>query len=203
MQLQARKFRPRPSEPADNRHLNLGTGVDVAAAGGKSKAGTGVKPKAKANDAMMLSVLQQFRVVVRAVRTHYDRVERRSGLSGAQLWALARIDEQPGLKVGELARALAIHQSTASNMLERLVALGLVSKRRPGGDQRVVTVFATARGKAALKSAPQPLIGVLQQALCDMQPGALRDLHRHLETVLQAMRVRNRAGARSTPLSDM
>lgn len=177
------------------------SGVDVAAAGGKKRAGTGVK--AKADDAMMLAVLQQFRVVVRSVRTHYDRVERRSGLSGAQLWALARIDERPGIKVGELARALAIHQSTASNMLERLVTLRLVTKRRRGSDQRVVTVFTTARGKAALKSAPQPLIGVLQQALSELQPEALQGLHLHLETVVQAMRVRNLARARSTLLSDM
>ena len=152
---------------------------------------------------MMLTVLQQFRVVVRSVRTHYDRVEKRSGVSGAQLWALARIDERPGIKVGELARALAIHQSTASNMLERLVALGLVSKRRAREDQRVVTVLATSRGKAALRSAPQPLIGVLQQALSDLPPAALQGLHVHLHAVIQAMRVKNLAQARATLLSDM
>ncbi len=151
----------------------------------------------------MLAVLQQFRVVVRSVRTHYDHVEKRSGVSGAQLWALTRINERPGIKVGELARALAIHQSTASNMLERLGALKLVKKRREGDDQRVVTVFVTPLGKAALKSAPQPLIGVLQQALSDLAPEALKGLHRHLEAVVQSMRVRDLARARSTPLSDM
>lgn len=153
--------------------------------------------------AMMLAVLQQFRVVVRSVRTHYDHVEKRSGVSGAQLWALARIEATPGMKVGELARALAIHQSTASNMLERLVSLGLVVKRREAEDQRIVTVFATSRGKAALKSAPQPLIGVLQKALSELPPAELKGLHRHLETVIASMRVRDLARARSTPLSDM
>lgn len=152
---------------------------------------------------MMLAVLQQFRVVVRSVRTHYDHVEKQSGVSGAQLWALARIEETPGMKVGELARALAIHQSTASNMLERLVSLGLVVKRREGNDQRVVTVFVTSRGKAALKSAPQPLIGVLQKALSELPPAALKGLHLHLETVIGSMGVRDLARARSTPLSDM
>lgn len=153
--------------------------------------------------AMMLAVLQQFRVVVRSVRTHYDFVEARSGVSGAQLWALARIEERPGIKVGELASALAIHQSTASNMLERLVALGLVTKRRVGDDHRVVSVFIAPRGRTALKAAPQPLIGVLQQALSELPPAALQGLHQNLKTVIEAMGVKDVARARGTPLSDM
>jgi hypothetical protein len=48
----------------------------------------------------MLEVLEQFRVIVKSSRRHYQDVERRAGLSGAQLWALAQIAEQPGARVG-------------------------------------------------------------------------------------------------------
>ena len=161
------------------------------------------KPKTPEDSVAMLAVLQQFRTVVRAIRAHYDRVETNSGVSGAQLWALARIAERPGIKVGVLARALAIHQSTASNMLDRLEKLGLIAKLRGDNDQRMVSIFATPRGEAALKSAPQPLIGVLQKALGELSATQLKGLHQHLQAVIQAMHVKGIAEARSTPLSDM
>ncbi|MBS0338336.1 MAG: MarR family transcriptional regulator [Proteobacteria bacterium] len=152
---------------------------------------------------MMMAVLKQFRVVVRSIRQHYERVEKRSGLSGSQLWAMARINSRDGMTVGELARELGVHPSTASNMLERLASLGLVTKRRAGKDQRVVRIYASAGGKASLKSAPQPLIGVLQQALSQLPPASLRALHAQMSELIEVMKVRDISAAQTTPLSDM
>src|SRR3954468_24900865 len=105
----------------------------------------------------MLDVLAQFRVLFRSVRQHYRRVQRRSGVTGAQLWALAHVAGHPGTKMGELARALAIHPSTASNLVRRLEALALVARRRKGRDQRTVQLYLTGKGGKALGRAPQPL----------------------------------------------
>jgi len=151
----------------------------------------------------MLDVLGQFRIVIKSIRRHYQRVEQQSGVSGAQLWALAHIARHPGSKVGDLATALAIHPSTASNLINRLVSLGLVARKREGRDQRVVRLYPTVRGTAALKRAPQPLIGVLQQALSELPAGGLDGLHRHLDTLIRAMRVKDVRARRSTPLSDV
>src|SRR4051812_5089311 len=60
----------------------------------------------------MLAVLRQFRVIVGALRRHYAIVEERSGVGGAQLWALGEIAAAAELKVGELARGMGIHAST-------------------------------------------------------------------------------------------
>src|SRR5712691_5097431 len=76
----------------------------------------------------MLAVLEQFRILFKSIRRHYHHVERRAGISGAQLWALAEVAADPGVKVGHLARTLAIHQSTASNLLHRLQMLNLRSE---------------------------------------------------------------------------
>src|SRR3954463_8607574 len=102
----------------------------------------------------MLEVLAQFRVVFKSIRRHYQDVERRSGLTGALLWALAEIAGRPGGQVGELARSLAIHQSTASNLVRRLAARGLIARQRRGRDQRAVQLFATKKGLGVLESAP-------------------------------------------------
>lgn len=78
-----------------------------------------------ANHSEMLAVLELFRVVFRSIQRHYRSVQTRAGIGGAQLWALAQVAKSPGLKVGDRARGLAVHQSTASNLirdLSRLIA---------------------------------------------------------------------------------
>ena len=44
-------------------------------------------------------VLKQFRVIFRAVKEHYRKVEKVTGLSGSHVWALAIIDE-PRVRLG-------------------------------------------------------------------------------------------------------
>jgi DNA-binding MarR family transcriptional regulator len=151
----------------------------------------------------MLDVLEQFRVIVRSIRRHYRDVERRAGLSGAQLWALAEVAARPGLKVGELAAVLAVHPSTASNLARRLQRLGLARRERKGRDQRHVRLFTTARGARVLARAPQPSIGVLQQALSSLPAARLRELQRGLARLVALMKVKSLAAARALPLSDM
>ncbi|MFN2646093.1 MAG: MarR family winged helix-turn-helix transcriptional regulator [Burkholderiales bacterium] len=151
----------------------------------------------------MLQVLEQFRIIVKSIRRHYQDVERRAGVSGAQLWALAQIAEQRGCQVGELARALAIHPSTASNLARELEARSLVTRERRGRDQRHVQLFATRKGLKVLKAAPRPLIGVLQQALSELPSARLRALHTALAHVIAAMKTKSVAAARALPLSEM
>jgi DNA-binding MarR family transcriptional regulator len=139
----------------------------------------------------MLAVLAQFRVVFRSIRQHYQRVQLRAGVTGAQLWALAHVAAHPGTKMGELARALAIHPSTASNLVRRLEALALVARRRRGRDQRTVQIFLTGKGANALTHAPEPLIGVLQQALSELPARRLDALAHHLAELIGAMKVKD------------
>jgi DNA-binding MarR family transcriptional regulator len=149
-------------------------------------------PKSAAPDApsdrdAMLAVLRQFRALIRAARMHYRQVERECGVSGAYVWAMDEIAAAPGLRVGELARLLGIHQSTASNMVDKLQATGLVSRMRAAGDQRVVRLRLTARGRKALARAPAPRRGVLQQALASLPAARLAALHRSLALMLTHM----------------
>jgi MarR family transcriptional regulator, organic hydroperoxide resistance regulator len=151
----------------------------------------------------MMRVLQQFRVIFKSIRSHYQQVERRAGLSGAQLWALAEVAKNPGRPVGELARALAVHQSTASNLVRRLERSGMLTRERQGRDQREVQLFASAKGVRVLKRAPRPLIGVLQQALSELPVERLERLHVELERLIALLKVRQAAAARALPLSEM
>jgi len=151
----------------------------------------------------MLEVLEQFRVIVKSIRRHYRDVERRAGVTGAQLWALAQIAGQPGSPVGELARALAVHQSTASNLVRELLKRRLVTRERRGRDLRHVQLYPSKKGLGLLKAAPRPLIGVLQQALSELPAARLVALHAELAHVIALMKGKQVTAARALPLSEM
>jgi DNA-binding MarR family transcriptional regulator len=97
---------------------------------------------------------------------------------------------------------MAIHPSTASNLLRDLEKLALVTKRRQRKDQRAVQLWTTSKGLRMLKRAPRPLIGVLQQALSDSSSSDLKVLHRQLDRLVASMKAKD-TGARSIPLSNL
>jgi len=132
-------------------------------------------------------VLRQFRVVFNSVKTHFRQVERDAGLGGAQLWALSEIAQSPGIGVTELARALDIHQSTASNLVRNLSARGLVDAVRGGADRRSVALHALPAGEALLARAPLPFAGVLPQALASLDAATLQRLEQDLARLIAVL----------------
>lgn len=125
-------------------------------------------------------VLRQFRIVFNSVKTHFRQVEREAGLGGAQLWALSVIAQTPGIGVTELARALDIHQSTASNLVRTLTQRGLISAAREGADRRGVALRALPPAEELLQRAPLPFAGVLPAALSSLDADTLARLETDL-----------------------
>ncbi len=147
------------------------------------------------------AVLQQFRELFRVSQRHFQRIEARCGVSGAQLWALSELDKRPGLTISELARALRIHLSTSSNLLDKLEKQALVRRERRSSDQRLVRVYVTPAGRKILAKCPKPVEGVIPDALGRMPTAALGRLHRDLESLLNLASVRSaRAGMK--PLAE-
>ena len=130
------------------------------------------------------TVLRRFRVVFNAVKSHFRSVETRTGVSGAQLWALGVIQAQPGIGVNDLAQAMDVHQSTASNLVRSLVEGGFVRSQREASDRRLVQLTITAKGGRALAKAPAPFAGVLPQAQKRLDPETLSRLDRDLSRLL-------------------
>jgi DNA-binding MarR family transcriptional regulator len=146
--------------------------------------------------------LRQFRVIFGAVRQHFQAVEKACGVSGAQIWAMAALRQSPGMKVSELAQALSIHASTASNLLDKIEKSGLVRRERNSADQRVVQLYLTAAGEKALENAPQPLTGILTHALGQLSDDALARLNQDLSALIARMGAINIQDAQK-PLSEI
>ena len=145
-------------------------------------------------------MLEEFRVIFKTVRRHFRWVEAQAGVTGAQLWVLARVGSEPGIRVTALARALAIHQSTASNLVERLEALRLLERRRAAEDQRVVRLYLSPAGKRVVKRAPGPAEGVLPDALKRLAPAELQALKKQLTRLTQLMPLKDASGRTDAPL---
>lgn len=146
-------------------------------------------------------VLRQFRVVFNAVKAHFQQVEKAAGIGGAQVWALSVVAAAPGLGVGELARAMDIHQSTASNLVRTLVARQLLSTERDAVDRRAVHLHLSPQGLEVLARAPAPLVGVLPDALNALDETTLARMHDDLATLIKVLGAD--ATAAQTPLAQL
>ena len=132
-------------------------------------------------------VLRRFRIVFNAVKTHFREVEKKAGLAGAQVWALSVVRDHPGIGVSGLARAMDIHQSTASNLLKSLLEQGMVAADRTGADRRAVQLHVSAKGLKILKKAPGPFTGVLPEALVKLDAATLKRLDRDLAKLIRLL----------------
>jgi MarR family transcriptional regulator, organic hydroperoxide resistance regulator len=154
------------------------------------------------HDALALEVLKQFRLIYGSVRQHFRRVEEACGVTGSQLWLMQEIDKTPGVGISELARRLSIHQTTCSQLVEKLVHRGHVRKTRSTQDQRRVGLTLSKRATRALKSAPGPAEGVLPEALAELPDPALESLSRQLLRVIAELHLRDERSA-GKPLADL
>lgn len=136
-----------------------------------------------------VEALRLFRILIRSAQRHSAWVERQCGVTGAQLWIIQELSESPGMRVGEIAERLAIHQTTASNLLDSLVKKGLAEKVRDDADQRVVKVVLSKQGRALVRRAPKPARGLLPEALRCMSAKDLKALSVGLRALVAVIEV--------------
>ena len=146
-------------------------------------------------------VLRRFRSVFNAVKTHFQQVEKKAGVGGAQVWALSVIQQQPDIGVGGLAKAMDIHQTTASNLVKAMVASDLVVARRLASDRRATQLRLTPAGVRVLKKAPGPFAGVLPEALATLDLETLTRLDSDLGKLLEVLQADERGAG--IPLAQM
>lgn len=151
---------------------------------------------------LALETLKKFRLIYGSVRQHFRDIEQSCGISGSQLWILRELAEDPAAGVSALAARLSIHQSTCSQLVEKLVARGLVVKERQREDQRRVVLTLSAEARRILAAAPGPAEGILPDALMALPAEALRQLDASLEEVIGQLQGRDDRLAHK-PLADL
>ncbi len=140
-----------------------------------------------------MQVLRRFRVVFNAVRGHFQEIERRVGLGGAQVWALNVIRDHPGIGIGALAKSMDIHQSTASNLVRLLLRKELISMTKASQDRRHVELQVLPSGLTVLNRVPGPFEGVLPDALERLPAATLLRLEQDLGQLILLLKADQQA----------
>jgi DNA-binding MarR family transcriptional regulator len=153
-------------------------------------------------DDVGVAVLKSFRVIYGSVRQHFRQVQQACGVSGSQLWILNEVLHAQGIGVSDLAARLSIHQSTCSQLVDKLVRVGLLVKARGSTDQRRVLLSVTARGQRTLARSPGPAEGVLPEAIAELSRAELVRLHGGLQKIIAALDIKDEEAA-GQPLADL
>jgi DNA-binding MarR family transcriptional regulator len=144
-------------------------------------------PTKRGDEPAYLATLKKLRVVIRSAQRHSAWIEKQCGVSGAQLWIMQELMESPGLRIGEIAHRLAVHQTTVSNLVDDLVKRDYAVKKRDPDDQRAVKLELSERGAALMAEAPRPARGVLPEALRQLEPERLIQLDEGLQGLLNSI----------------
>lgn len=141
----------------------------------------------RAPDATLALVLASIRRLDRGLRLAAREVERDTGLSAAQLFALHHLDDAAPLSLNELARRTFTDRSSVSVVVDRLVDAGFVSRATDPADRRRVQVRITARGRRILERAPIAPTDLLLEGLRGLPQPMVASLHRSLTRLNDAL----------------
>lgn len=136
------------------------------------------------------------------MRQHFREIEQTCGVTGSQLWIMQEISATAGIGISELAEKLAIHQSTCSLLVDKLVVRKLVIKERNKLDRRRVGLRLTIDAIKLLKKSPGPAEGILPEALRALPAGTIRSLDSSLAKVIEQLEIKDEK-LTERPLSEL
>jgi DNA-binding MarR family transcriptional regulator len=113
-----------------------------------------------------------------------------SGLTPTKLRALDVLAKE-GVRVGELADRVGVDDTTATRLVDRLVASGLVERRGLPGDRRVTVVGLTAGGVELVGQVAARRQRFFQEVLVALEPDEQVELVRLTAKAADALRTRS------------
>jgi len=131
-------------------------------------------------------VVEALRWIVHSLRVTAHRAESDVGLSGAQLFVLRELANEPGITIRRLSQRTLTDASSVSVVIAKLVESGLVTRTRDAGDARKSVLAPSAQGKALLRKSPEPYQQRLIGAVQDLPPARRRQLRLALSAIVSA-----------------
>ncbi|WP_448682309.1 MarR family winged helix-turn-helix transcriptional regulator [Pseudomonas nicosulfuronedens] len=110
--------------------------------------------KTSMRNAHALSMLQALRRLQQAAEVHSKSLGRDGELTPLQLLILQVVELEGEITAGQLARQVALSQSSISSALTRLESKGLLTRRRDDDDRRKQWLSLQAEGTYALHHGP-------------------------------------------------
>ena len=139
-------------------------------------------------DDHMIAAIDSIRRILHALRASARRAEALpGGVTGAQLFVLQTLAGGPVRSLNELATRTFTHQSTVSVVVGRLVARGLVIRRRSADDGRRLELQLSPSGRKLVRRSPPMAQHRLIGALHALPARDARQLARLLGRLVELM----------------
>src|SRR5690606_34708761 len=109
------------------------------------------------NSEITINALRAIRRILRAADLNGRRLSNATGLTPSQLIVLQEIERRGETTPSRIAAALQFGQATVTNIVDRLVAGGLMIRQRDERDKRQMILRITSEGRDVLLQAPDLL----------------------------------------------
>lgn len=94
----------------------------------------------------------------------------RGGINLPQYNSMIILHEEGSVRMGELAKRLGVTMGAATNLADKLVAAGAVTRRRDESDRRVVRLALTAKGKRQVQDIDTSFVDFVTGVMRQMAP---------------------------------
>ncbi len=140
---------------------------------------------------MVAAIIDNLRRVFQVVNEQSKRAEKKTGITGPQLWAIKTISQEAPITVSDIARRMYLHPATVVGILDRLEKQRLVERIRSTEDRRVVKVELTAQGRALVRKSPEVSQGLLVTGLEKLGTDKLKNISQALAQMADILGAEN------------
>lgn len=133
--------------------------------------------------------LRALRRILRAADQGGRKLALATGLTPSQLMVLQQIERSDATTPGSVAASLKFGQATVTNIVDRLEAMGFVTRQRNERDKRQIHLRLTAAGRTVLVQAPDLLQAQFRdrfEGLPNWEQAMILAALEHLGTLLDA-----------------
>lgn len=131
------------------------------------------------------NIIDNVRRIFQILNEQSKKVEKETGLTGPQLWAIKTINERSPINISDLANKLYLHPTTVIGIIDRLEKQNLVKRQRSKDDRRVVWIELTAKANNLVKSAPEVAQGLLVSGLENISASSLIEIDRSMKLLVK------------------
>jgi MarR family transcriptional regulator, organic hydroperoxide resistance regulator len=139
------------------------------------------------------NMIDNLRRVFQILNEQSKKVEKETGLTGPQLWAIKTINENSPINISDLANKLYLHPATVIGIIDRLEKQNFAKRQRSKDDRRVVWIELSEKGNRLLESAPEVAQGLLVSGLEKISATNLTEIDKSMAILVKIF------GAQKTP----
>ncbi|NJD90864.1 MAG: MarR family transcriptional regulator [Geobacter sp.] len=139
------------------------------------------------NKFMVAEIMDNIRRVFQVVNEQSKKVEKETGLTGPQVWAIKVIAAEGTIRISDLAGRMYLHPTTVVGIIDRLEKRSLVNRVRSREDRRVVDVTLTPEGLQLVANSPEVASNKITQGLKSLNTPELTIIYHGLDKLTRIL----------------